>query len=392
MNYQEKTLHDGYSVQIATSFEEIEKMRPIWEEMQWHPNADIDFYLTIGNSRKEILRPNVVLLSSNGCPIAMMVGKVEERRLNFNIGYKTLYKPKVHSLTIVEGGLLGDLCYANADVLLSELIDSMARNEADIVILNSLRVDSDIYALAKKKPHFLCQDKISDHFLHWQMTLPATMDDFFKRLKRARRKELRRYSRVLEKDYPGNVTFRCFQSDDEVDKLCNDAEEIAKRTYHRGLGVGFVYNNENQRRMVLLAKRGWLRAYVLYVGGNPCSFYIGTLYGKTLYLDFTGYDPGYKRYEPGTIAFLKMLEDLCKNSVADYIDFGQGDAFYKRRFGDLSWKEADVMLFSPTFLGVGLNLVRTSTILASRLADKALTLLNLRNKVKKLWRNSRASK
>ncbi|MFX0196545.1 MAG: GNAT family N-acetyltransferase [Candidatus Hodarchaeota archaeon] len=382
----------GCSIQTARNVEDIEKMRGVWEEMQWHPNADIDFYLTIVNSRQEILRPHVILLSLNGRPKAMMVGKLEERRLYFKIGYKALYCPNVRSLTIVEGGLLGDLCYHNADILVSELIDCLDRKEADIVFLSNLHIGSDLYKLAHTKPSLFRRDHLHDGYFRWKTNLPSNIDEYLQKMKSKHRYWLRRMNRLLEKEHPGKVTFKYFRDKGQVNQLCNDAEQIAKKTYQRGLSVGFIDNIENRRRMILSAERGWLRAYILYVDDQPCAFWIGTLYGKTFYLDFTGYDPNYRKYEPGTILFVKMVQDLSENSVAEEIDFGAGDAFYKRRFGEFSQKHSDVILFSPTWFGIGMNLMRTLTILSSRLAEQTLTRLNLRDKFKKLWRTHLASK
>jgi hypothetical protein len=139
-----------------------------------------------------------VLLSSNGQPKAMMVGIIEQRPLDLKIGYKTIYKPEPRSLTILDGGLMGEQTYAVADTFMSELKNTLKRGEADIVTLQELRLDSDIYRLAKTKPSFLCRDRLSKSRRHWEMKVPETIEEFFQQIEGSR--TLRRKIRQFEKN------------------------------------------------------------------------------------------------------------------------------------------------------------------------------------------------
>ena len=63
-----------------------------------------------------------------------------------------------------------------------------------------------------------------------------------------------------------------------------------------------------------------------------------------------------------------MAEHLC--GQADWMDFGLGDAEYKRHFGDESWEEDDVLIFARRRRPVTVNLARSGVLTASR-AGKA---------------------
>jgi len=379
-------INKAYTINVARSIDEVEEFRRFWEEMQWHPNADIDFYLTIVSLREEILRPHVIVLSINEVPKTIVVGRIEEQRFEMKFGYKTLFKPKVRLLRIIYGGFLGDVSYANSNIIVSELIDSLNNSEFDVICLDNVCLDSDIYRLAKTKPGYFFRDHFPIKNLHWKASLPASIEEFTQNIRPKHRYWIRRMSRLLERNYHGKITFKYFHNKEEVDQLCNDVEEIAKKTYQRGIGAGFIFNNENYHRMNLSAEKGWLRAYILYISGSPSAFWIGTYYRDTFHLGFTGYDPKYKKFELGTILFMKMVEDLCQNNIKE-IDFGFGDALYKRRFGDQKWQEASILIFSPTLKGVTLNFKRTLTILSVQSTKWILNRLNLLEKVKKRWRS-----
>src|SRR6266404_9117806 len=106
--------------------------------------------------------------------------------------------------------------------------------------------------------------------------------------------------------------------------MIRDVEDVAKKAWQRLRGGGFIGTEHMRKRLHLAGCKGWLRAYILYVENRPCAFSLGTLYGDTFYWDFTGYDPQYDRYSPGVFLFMRMLEDLCPQSVK-LVDFGFGE-------------------------------------------------------------------
>jgi CelD/BcsL family acetyltransferase involved in cellulose biosynthesis len=173
--------------------------------------------------------------------------------------------------------------------------------------------------------------------------------------------------------------------------LIQKAEEIAKRTYQRGLGVGFQDNEEMRRRLHLCAEKGWLRAYVLHLGDTPCAFWIGTLYQGSFCSDYLAFDSRFGAYSPGTFLLMKVVEEFCTARVKE-VDFGFGEARYKEQFGNSPSVEASIFVFAPNPKGALLNAIRTSTGLADNLAKKILGGTKLLPIVKKLWRSRLAKK
>ena len=106
-----------------------------------------------------------------------------------------------------------------------------------------------------------------------------------------------------------------------------------------------------------------------------------------MYSDFTGYDPQYRKYEIGTVIFLKMIGELCKTGVKQ-LDFGPGTALYKERFGDSSFEEAAICVFASNLRGILLNALRTITTGPVDVARRCLNRLGLEQKLKKAWRRS----
>ena len=60
----------------------------------------------------------------------------------------------------------------------------------------------------------------------------------------------------------------------QIERLFTDAERIASTTYQRALGAGFADTPERRALTEVALAKGWLRAYLLYVRGEPIAFWI----------------------------------------------------------------------------------------------------------------------
>ncbi|MFZ0300335.1 MAG: GNAT family N-acetyltransferase [Candidatus Sulfotelmatobacter sp.] len=379
------SIRQRFSVSVIRSYQEVEQLRQTWAGWQRHPNADIDFYLLVCRSRPEILRPHVIVLYREGRPEAMLVGRLVKGTIDLSVGYGKMLKVPARLLTIVYGGLLGDLSSENCKILVTELSYALRRDEADAALFNFVRTDSDIYRSMLGVPGPTHRDYWPSEQLHRSMKLPDNIETVYREMSGDHRKELRRMEKRLLSDHSGDMRVTCLRDVGELDRMFLDLEEIARGTYQRGLGAGFADTPEMRQRFHLEAERGWLRSYILYVAGKPCAFWVGTLYKDTFHSGFMGYDSTYQRYSPGSVLQIKVVEDLCRNGIKE-LDFGLGDAMYKRRFGNCSWQEASAYMFAPSLTATAINFVRTPTIFADRILRRVLSRTKLLEKVKKGWR------
>jgi len=377
---------EGYRIISATNIEEIEMMRNAWEGMQIHPISDIDHYLNVLGTRTNVIRPHVILVVHNERPVTLAVGRIEKIPFDLKFGYKKICSPTARSFTIVYGGLLGDLSKEHCALLYDEFMKLMNNRQVDLIRLNNLDVNSNMYHLVTTRPGILSKDHFAITNTHWRMSAPESVEMFLKSRSRKHRYWLQRLERVLEKDHPKEVKYINYVSDSELSKLFADAESIAKKTYQRGLQVGFSDSKETRSVLTPIAKKGFLRGYFIYIKNEPCAFWMGQQYENTFTLLYTGYDPALRKYELGTILFVKMLEDLCSLGNIKLIDFGFGEAPYKSRFGDHNWQEATIHIFSSNIGGLKINTLRMLTIGGYRLSVGLLKRFNLLDKAKRSWR------
>lgn len=376
-----------WTVRVAGSAAEVQALRGTWEQLQCHPNTDIDSYLTFLD-RHPTVTPYVMVLSRSGAAEAMVVGRIDPSTLEIRIGYKTLCHPHTRMLTILYGGLLGDITVENAPFCFSEIVSCLRKGQADIAFFNSLKTDSPLCELVLRRSSLVSRDLFAVTRTHRSMTVPSSVDQLWSNLSPKVRKNQRSQAKRFTNDYSGKVMIRSFRDLSEVEIAMRDMEKIASKSYQRGLGVGFVDSADMRSFFSLKAQRGWLRSYVLYVGEEPCAFWSGTAYRGIFHSDFMGYDVEFKKYSPGMYLIMKVLEELCAGGQKeiDVIDFGMGDAQYKEVLGSTQWQDVSCYLFPPTPKGLALNALRTPAAFVDRVARNALERTALLHRVKKMWR------
>ena len=166
------------SVRIVRSISELEDVRGVWNSWQRHPNSDIDFYLYVLRSNAEILRPHIMLACRGGSPEAMLIGRLENKRIEVSIGYKRLFSLRVPALTFVYGGLLGDPSPEVSRAFVREIMDSLRTGEADVAYFNHLRTDSSLHCSILGLPGVLTRDYFPTRQTHRAVSLAGSVDDF----------------------------------------------------------------------------------------------------------------------------------------------------------------------------------------------------------------------
>jgi CelD/BcsL family acetyltransferase involved in cellulose biosynthesis len=307
-------------------------------------------------------------------------------RLSTKIGYKDVYAPRLRSLTVVNAGVLGDDSEDACRVLLGELRRSLEAGTADVLRLRNLRLDSPFHRIATTEPAGVARGYRTIPAVHWVLELPASFEAFLSELSSSTRESVKRYGRKLTKEYGDRLDVRVFREPSELDELFEQVGQIAEKTYQGGLGVAFT-GDELQRSLTRLAmERGWFRAWVLSLDGTPCAFWHGEAYRGVFRIGIPGYDPAFGHLRVGNFVLMRLIEDLCADDDVHTLDYGFGNAEYKRRFGSRSWLEEDVLVYAISPKGIRVNAARTGVLLLAALARRALERGSVLARLKRGWR------
>jgi hypothetical protein len=379
---------NGYKIKTARNIAEVEELRTIWEKLQWHPDGDIDRYLMLMTSRKEFLRPHILCLFKDGSPTALVVGRIENLKLNMKFGYLSLFRPTARSFTVGYGGFLGEISEIESKLIMSELSSLLASGENDVIFLQALRIGSNIWSVAKERQQTMFRDD-DPPISHWRLVFPTTYQEYLDGLSKQTRARLRKEANRIQKKFGDTLSVQCYKKINDLDTIIRDQETIAQKTYHRGLGVGFISDDKTRKRLTAGLERGFYRSYIIYIDKKPASFLDGTSYHKTFFGGTTGYDPEYEYYHFGTFILVKIIENLIEEGF-EAMDFGLGDSEYKRIYCNESWQETDFYIFAPTIKGKIISGIRSFIMNTDQWSRKLLRKYDLEGKMKKMWRNKLA--
>ncbi|MBS0156712.1 MAG: GNAT family N-acetyltransferase [Nitrospira sp.] len=342
------------TIGIIKTFEGLEAIRLDWEKWQSHPNNDFAQFKMICQLRSEVESPCVTVVAQSGQPNTLLVGRLEHTQFAPSIGYIRTLRIPAKVMTILHQGELGQIDTEVALKLVEFLWSILGSGMADAIEFHYLSDDSPLLkALQVQRPGWLCHKK-PRWTTHWEMNLPAEGAFIERKIRAKHRTGIRKKERDLDAAFPGKVLWTWMTEFDDIPSLCTRLEEVAAVAYQRGLGSGFRDNKEFRQRLALFASRGQLRVQLLEIDGRIRAFWYGFLYQGVFHLSETAYDPCLGKYEVGTMIFIRLNDELTKEGVRK-LDFGMGDAPYKRRFGDRCWQEGTVRLFAPTAKGLVLR-------------------------------------
>lgn len=363
----------NYTVTAVTRTEELAALKHFWEANQWRANSDYEFFQLILSSRLNIISPCIFVVRRDSNIVALLVGRLEKNELRYRIGYFTFVRMITRQLIFIEGGHMGDSSEA-VWCLLHSYADTYARmSNVDVVRFSQVRIPSTAYASARKSLSRIRVCHAHSPSEHWLLRLPKSMEVFLKERSRKHRYWIKRLSNVLDKEFGSEWEIRRYRSVNEAVEFGKHAEAVAKSTYHRTLGAGFILKAETERRLHLEASQSQLRGYVLFINNEPRAFWHCSLYKQILSLSSTGYQDVFRKYELGTVLLVKVFEDHCGDDEI-VVDFGLGEAAYKQRFGSEHYIEVPLLLFSRTLRGFALRLghaiFETTTASLRSLLDK----------------------
>ncbi len=377
-------------IRTITSFQELETVRAYWEDWQNHPNSDFAHFKLVCRIRDEVLRPLVIVVERNGKPCTLLAARLERSHFNPAIGYFIAVRVPALILTVIHEGLLGLVDDEIAEMLVRHVWSLLSSKEADAAVFNHLHENSPLLKALLYHKQRWWRDRKPIWSKHWDMEILGEQGFLLNNMKSKHRYYLRKVEKELTSAFQNKVSWLWVKRFDDLPHLCERIEEVAALTYQRGLGAGFVNDEEYRQRFDLFARRGLLRMLLLEAQGKIRAFWMGIIYRGTYYSSETGYDPALRKYYPGTLVFLHMVNELVREETKN-LDFGLGDADYKQRFGDRCWQEATVRLFAPTGKGFILRLCLGFFAILDRTARKLVQKAGILDRIKTYWRRRLAA-
>jgi len=372
-------------LKVLRALEEIRPLKADWTSLSVRPEQNWDLYWNSIRNQTPARSPYVVsLLHDNRLQVALG-GWIERGAVDLHVGYWTPLHVAVRRIVIPMRGLLGRDDEATSRRMIEGVIQDLRQGRADVARFEFLEEGSPLLRAIRSVPlGFRMRDHVPERRIHRYLNLPATFDEY-QRVHKGLMQKVRKF----EQAFRGRYEYRLLTRAGEVDAFCDGADAVARKTYQRALGVGFLNNAKDRRRLEGAARHGVWRAFVALVDGKTVAFWCGCQFESTVSLWWTGYDTEFQEYSPGLVASARMIELSIQRGVS-VVDFGGGDAPYKERLANESRWEESVCVFAPTLRGSLANGVRAVDMAIGNLTRTKLK--GLASRVKTPWRHLMAKR
>jgi CelD/BcsL family acetyltransferase involved in cellulose biosynthesis len=212
----------------------------------------------------------------------------------------------------------------------------------------------------------------------WHLVELTTFDAYLKAMSSKARANVRREVRCLNEHANGKLALRRCIAPEQVAEFLRHTVTVSERSWqHRTLGADALSDKTNSAYFEGLARRGLLHSYLLMADQTPCAFVIGYCYGGVFHYAEVAYDEAFTEFSPGTVLLYLILEDLHKSQGTKTLNFGIGDATYKRRFGNLEREDVGCLLMrnslSSRLLTGGHAAFKRSVVFAKRILNRKIT-------------------
>ncbi len=288
----------------------------------------------------------VVVRGSDGAILEIAPIRYGRYFLKYEVSARTLLKIPMNAVY-----LLGSQPIASDDsFILKQLFHAIWERFPDCqcIYMDSVPTDSNIWKML-----YCGADSHEDAILYnpdgvrpyHSLEIPESLDEYLSRFKSKKRYNIQRQVKALTQFGGGNLQLVRIEFVDQVDDFMKGAVSVARRSWQQQrIGSRIDDSIEWRNKLTDLAERQLLRSYLLTCNGNPCAFVYGYQYKDVYHYVEIAYDESYAKYSPGVALLFLLIEDLILHRRPARMNFGVGDALYKREFGSIHAEDASILL------------------------------------------------
>lgn len=163
------------------------------------------------------------------------------------------------------------------------------------------------------------------------------------------RSQLKRKAKRVAAESGGTLDVRRYRTPQELESFHDTARRISMRTYQeRLLGGGLPDTSEFLDEMVRMAAAGRVRAWLLFIGGEPAAYLYCPVDGGDVRYEHVGHDPAFNDYSPGSVLMMEAMRDLYGEGGLNRFDFTQGEGQHKRQMATAGVECCDLLLLRPS--------------------------------------------
>ena len=271
-------------------------------------------------------RAECLAVRAGGACVAVLPLLDQSWSLDFRVAGLTLGHRALHILRVCGGDLVEDgLTEPSLRAVWTDVfrrhgdveavwLDHVAEGERSRLVLESTRGHPDCFArvLQARQPHSYARLRAGE-------AGPARS--------RSTRRRVERYERALAARH-GEVRLVELRTEAELNEQRTPIETLMNRAW-QSVWLGYRMDLDAQ---MPLARAGLVLSFLLTAGGTAVVFLLGYQGHGVLCLHQIGYAQEMAGFSPGTVLLSRVMERLAAEGQDLTVDFGSGEAGYKKHF------------------------------------------------------------
>ncbi|WP_447728441.1 GNAT family N-acetyltransferase [Sphingomonas koreensis] len=190
---------------------------------------------------------------------------------------------------------------------------------------------------------------VRQRYTRYYADLTGSYDGYLASLSSSARQGVKRKAKKVAQASSGKLDVRRFRTAAELQEFHGIARGIAVNTYQEKLmGEGLPDTPEFVATMLANAAADEVRAWLLYIGGEPAAYLYCPAAGETLIYEYVGHDPAFNELSPGAVLQMEAFHDLFAEGRFARFDFTEGEGQHKRQFSTDGVACLDLLLLRPS--------------------------------------------
>lgn len=190
---------------------------------------------------------------------------------------------------------------------------------------------------------------VRQKYTRYYADLTGGFDAYMAGLSGNARQGAKRKAKKIAQVSGGDLDIRSYRTPAELETFHDIARRIALRTYQEKLlGEGLPATPEFIQGMLTAAAADRVRAWLLFIAGEPAAYLYCPAYGDNLVYEYVGHDPAFNDLSPGAVLQVEAFRDLFDEGRFARFDFTEGDGQHKRQYATGGVPCVDLLLLRPS--------------------------------------------
>ena len=190
---------------------------------------------------------------------------------------------------------------------------------------------------------------VRQKYTRYYADLTGGFDAYLASLSSNARQGVKRKAKKIAQVSGGDLDIRAYRTPAELEAFHDIARRIALRTYQEKLmGEGLPASPEFIQGMLTAAAADNVRAWLLFIAGEPAAYLYCPAHGETLVYEYVGHDPAFNDLSPGAVLQIEAFRDLFDEGKFARFDFTEGDGQHKRQYATGGVPCVDLLLLRPS--------------------------------------------